>query len=66
MWLPGTDVMAESCKPVGALSPTAPAASPGAGAAWSLPIPTVRARPVMPQLRGPEDAPMTRDERVHR
>lgn len=30
------------------------------------PIPTVRSRPVMPALPGPDDAPLTRDERVAR
>lgn len=33
---------------------------------WQRPVPTVRARPLMPALPGPEDAPLTRDERVQR
>ena len=35
-------------------------------AAMCPPIPTVRSRPVMPALPGPDDAPLTRDERVAR
>ena len=35
-------------------------------AAWFPPIPTISARPVMPALPGPDDAPLTRDERVAR
>ena len=38
----------------------------GGPAALCPPIPTVRSRPVMPALPGPDDAPLTRDERVAR
>lgn len=69
MGLPVTtsgDVTAESCKSMMAPAQISPAGSSQATGAWCPPIPTVRARPAAPMMRGPEDAPMTRNERVQR